>query len=286
MKNKIIWTGFSKMLLGILFITHTAFAQNNTQNNKELKRPHYTGYFDLNLNMGIPMQEYGTATTSIPFGFNLSYMHQPNRKVPLLIGGDLGYLGVGSKTNNRTLTSDITANGVLIDRLEIPLRFVINNNLLASHLKLRFLSPTEYVKVYIDGIGGFNYLWTATAVYDKSEQHYFTKNGQNDNGLIRRKTQLQSLTYSAGAGVGLLIQLEPNFFLNMAAHYAFGGRANYYDNSQIKNWNIGLNTSGYSPNQSGGTLTDSDLTVDATPKRSKTDMLLIQLGVCWNILSR
>jgi hypothetical protein len=73
-------------------------------------------------------------------------------------------------------------------------------------------------------------------------------------------------------------------YLNLGVHYAFGGRANYYDNSQIQNWDIQLNTTGYNPNQTNGAFKDDDLTVDATPKRSKTDMLLIQVGLSWNVV--
>lgn len=251
---------------------------------KKVKLPPHTGYFDLNLQMGVPMQEYSTATQSLPFGFNFGYMHQPSRYVPLLIGGDFSYMSVGTNTIDRALTADITANGVLIDQLFIPLQFQINNNLITSHLKLRFLAPTKYVKPYIDGIGGFNYLWTGTQVFDRSQQQFFARNNNNDNGLITRNTQLQSFTYSAGAGTGLLFQLKPNFYLNVGVCYAFGGRANYYDNSQIQNWDIQLNTSGYNPNQTNGAFKDSDLYVDAIPKRSKTDMLLIQLGFSWNVV--
>jgi hypothetical protein len=265
----------------LVLLTQFATAQTTTSNKKP-KLPPHTGYFDLNLLMGVPMQEYGTATSSLPFGFNFSYMHQPSRYVPLLIGGDFGYMSVGNKTINRTLTADITANGVLLDQLIIPLQFKINNNLLTSHLKLRFLAPTNYIKPYVDGIGGFNYLWTSTQVFDRSEQRFFARD--NDDGLISRKTQLQSFTYSAGAGGGILFQLKPHMYLNLGVHYAFGGRANYYDNSQIQNWDIQLNTTGYNPNQTNGTFKDDDLTVDATPKRSKTDMLLIQVGLSWNVV--
>lgn len=274
------------LLIALIACIGTASAQTNS-NTKKKKLPVHTGYFDINLAMGVPMQEYSTATGSIPFGFNLGYLHQPNRKIPMLIGGDFGYLSVGSKTINRTLTADITANGTLIDQLNIPLQFRINNNLITSHLKLRFLAPTYGVKPYVDGIGGFNYLWTGTEVYDRSEQRYFARNNNNinnDNGLISRKTQVQSFTYSAGAGGGLLFQLRPNMYLNLGVHYAFGGTATYYDNSQIQNWDIQLNTTNYNPNQTNGTFKDADLDVNAIPKRSRTDMLLIQVGLSWNVV--
>lgn len=268
----------------IVLISFSSAYSQTTPQNKKKKLPPHTGYFDFNLQMGVPMQEYSTATSSLPFGFNLGYLHQPNRKIPLLIGGDLSYLSVGNKTINRTLSADITANGVLIDQLIIPLQFRINNNLLTSHLKLRFLSPTDYIKFYVDGIGGFNYLWTGTEVYDRSDQRFFTRNNNNDNGLISRSTQVQSFTYSAGGGGGLMFQLKGHMYLNLAVHYALGGRATYYDNSQIQNWDIQLNTSGYNPNQTNGTFKDSDLTVNAIPKRSRTDMLLIQMGLSWNVM--
>ena len=225
------------------------------------------------------MQEYRLATNSLPFGMNLSYVYQPSVKVPLGIGVNFNCLSVGSKTVDRALTADITANGILLDQLYIPLEFQIHNNIIATHLDGRFIAPTNVVKPYVDGLLGFNYLWTSTAVYDRSDKGYFNA---DENGLITRKTQIDDFTYSVGAGTGVIIQIGRRSFINAGAHYLFSGIAQYYDRSQIKDWDIELNVSGVSQNAGQNTFEPGDMTYSAVPKKSKTDMLMIQAGFTFN----
>jgi hypothetical protein len=237
------------------------------------------GWLSLNLNMGLPMQEFKNSTSSLPFGGNFNYYYQPSENVPLMIGFDMGYLGAGNKTINRTLTADISVGGVVIDQLNIPLEFRINNNILNGHVNFRFLAPTEIVKPYVDGIAGFNYLWTATELYDRSNERYFTTDEDN---RIYRKSQLQDFTYSIGMGGGILFQVGATTFVNLGAHYAFGGNAEYYDRDQIQTWDIQISSSALTQNQQSGSLDQDDIAVNAIPKKSKTDMLLLELGLTFS----
>ena len=267
------------MLVASFLVAITAQAQTNSPARK--KAPRYGSYFSLNLLAGVPVQEYRLATNSLPFGMNLSYVYQPSVKVPLGVGVNFNYLSVGSKTVERALTADITANGILLDQLYIPLEFQIHNNIVSLHLDGRFIAPTNVIKPYVDGLAGFNYLWTATAVYDKSSERYF--DSADEEGLISRKTQIDDFTYSIGTGGGVIIQIGRKSFVNVGAHYLFSGVAQYYDRSQIKDWDIELNVTGVTQAGSGqGTFEPGDIAYSAVPKKSRTDMLKIQAGFTFN----
>ena len=262
-----------------LFVVSFSLVNAQTPVQRKPKVPTYGSWLSTNLMMGIPMQEYAAVTNSLPFGFNFNYAYQPSTRVPLAFGVNVGYLNVGSRSIDRALTADITAGGMLLDQLYIPLRFEIANNMVQAHVNGRFIAPTNVVKPYVDVLGGLNYLWTSTAVYDDSPERYFAT---NEDGLITGKTQLDDLTWSAGGGAGVLVQLGRRTHLNAGAHYLFGGRAQFYDRSQIEDWDIQLNVSGVT--QGGqGTFEPGDLTYGAVPKKSATDMLTVQLGLTFDL---
>ncbi len=270
-------------LITLLF-TQFAFSQNNPAPKQAPKKRSST-YGDLNLSMGIPMYNYKETTTSLPFGGTFNIVHQPSRHVPILFGGGISYLHAGGQRVNETLTAEITANGLPIQGFEplvIPLEFRMNNHILNGHGMVRFQAPLRYVKPYIDILGGFNYLWTSTAVYDNSPERYFTTT--NDNNLIDRQTQQRSFTWSAGFGAGFYIQLNNDTYLNLNASYLGGGWARYFDKKQVQSWDVQLSVS--SPTPGEGSLNADNIDVNTVPKNSRTDMLYAQLGLGFNFGGR
>jgi hypothetical protein len=245
--------------------------------NKKKPAPKFGSatYGDFSATLGIPMYSFAETSTSTPFGINFNIIHQPTTRVPVLFGGGLAYLNAGGNRVDRVLTADITAGNILIDQLSIPLEFRMNNHIINGHALVRFQAPGKYFKPYIDIVGGFNYLWTGTAVYDRSPERFFTT---EDNGLITRKTQESSITWAAGFGAGAFIYLNSDLFLNINATYMGGGWAKYYDRNQVSNWDVQLNVNGASDLQSGS-LGDNALNVNAIPKNSRTDMIYAQIGV-------
>ena len=264
----------------LLFVISFQLTNAQSPVMRKPKAPTYASWLSANLMMGIPMQEYAASTNSLPFGLNVHYVFQPSVRAPLGFGLNIGYLNVGTRSIERALTADITAGGVLLDQLYIPLRFEITNNIFQAHAVGRFIAPTNVVKPYVDVLGGMNYLWTSTAVYDDSPEHYFAT---DDDGLITRKTQLDDFTWSAGAGTGVMIQVGKKTHINAGAHYLFGGKAQYFDKSQIQDWDIQLNVSGVT--QGGqGSFEPGDLTYGAVPKKSRTEMLTVELGVTFDLV--
>ncbi len=60
----------------------------------------------------------------------------------------------------------------------------------------------------------------------------------------------------------------------------FGGKLDYFDRNQINEWDIELNSSTVlSQNDKEGSLNSNNISVDALPKRSLTNMLFVQAGV-------
>jgi hypothetical protein len=269
---------FMKRFFSFFFlscISVVVFAQP-ANNKKPAAKPNRSSTFgDFSLNLGIPMYSFDETSSSTPFGINFNIIHQPTTRIPILFGGGLAYLHAGGNRVDRLLTADITAGNILIDQLSIPLEFRMNNHIINGHGLVRFQAPGKYFKPYIDLVGGFNYLWTGTAVYDRSPERFFAT---EDNGLITRKTQESSLTWAAGFGAGAFIYLSSDLFLNINATYMGGGWAKYYDRNQISNWDVQLNVNGVSDVQAGS-LGDDALNVNAFPKNSRTDMIYAQIGV-------
>jgi hypothetical protein len=252
-------------------------AQQFTKQSIQKPNTYKANYFDVSVTMGIPMDEFSNTTTSLPFGLTFNYLHQPSTRSPILFGGGLTYLSAGSKTIKQTLSADIKVGNTVIDQLNIPLEFRVGNSILNGHAMMRIQAHSETIKPYFDLLAGFNYLWTSTSLYDRSNQNYFQS--KNNNNLIYSKNQQSSITWSAGAGAGIQARLGKNTYLNIGANYMLGGSVKYFDRNQVKNWDIQLNPSAAANAYTEGTLTENDISVNAIPKRSFTNMLMANAGV-------
>jgi hypothetical protein len=271
MRNTLLIILFFQRIVCFSQVNNAANARKNIASNSS------SNYLDLNLTMGIPMDEFASTTSSLPFGFTLNYLHQPTNRLPFLYGGGFTYLSAGTNTINKTLTADITLGSVLIDQLRIPLEFNIRNQIVNGHLMMRIQGNHPTVKPYLDLLGGFNYFWTRTTLYDRSAENYFTT---DDKDRIFQKNQLSRITWSAGIGLGICARLNKSTFLNLGGTYMLGGKLDYFDRNQINKWDIELNSSTVlSQNDKEGSLNSNNIDVDAFPKRSATNMLFAQAGV-------
>ena len=253
----------------ILFAVQS-FSQNTT------KKPKQKFYGDIGLELSIPMKEFADSTNAVGFGFGGGVMYQPSTKVPLLIGGDLGFLVYGSNTQRQTLYANITAGNTVIDQLVMPLRFETTNSMFNMHLRMRLLAHTTIIRPYVDGVAGFNSMFTTTSVYDESEQHYFT---DPSTDLITSSTEQADITYQVGYAGGMLIDLKKNLHLNLQANYLYGGKISYYDANKTDNWDISLSTTSFS---SSNNVNSNDLNINAVPTTSKSNMLLFMASLAWD----
>lgn len=229
-------------------------------------------YAGLGFELGVPIHDFATYNDNAFPGGAFSLFYQPAGKVPLLIGADFGYLGMGYKTDNPTLHADIVANGTVIQSIDIPLRVETTNSAFTGRLDFRVLSPTKYFKPYIDAFAGFNSFSTSTSIYDESEENYLS---DADNPLITRTNVNNSWTYTYGAAGGMLVELGKSFLIDVRLAYAMGGAANYYTRDDISDWTVEFSTVPTDPND----LNSDDISISAVPKRSVTDMIQGSIGI-------
>lgn len=234
------------------------------------------GLFGIDMVGGIPNGQFATYSDNLKFGVMVNFLYQPSEKIPISIGGDLGWLGNGRKVQYEELTADITAGGVLIDQLYFPLRIETMNNIFTGHLLLRVTAPTNVFIPYAEGFLGFNNFFTSTSIYDESEEHYFS---ETDNQLITSEVQQSDWGLSYGAAAGLLIQLKEELHVNLKFAYNMGTAVSYYTKEDIQNWNVEVNN--INSAASGYELNEDDIEVSAVPKTSKTDMLQPTLGIAF-----
>ena len=249
-------------------------SKSNSSSAKKKPVKNSATYFDLNLRMGIPMNEFGDATDALPFGMNGTLLWQPTLDIPIAVGFDLGYMNYGIVTQEEILTVDITANGQLIDQFYIPLDIRTSNNIFDGHVVLRCIAPTDYFKPYIEGLFGFHHFWTGTTIYDNSPEHYMSTPEDN---VVSASTQLSDGGLSYGGGVGMIVEFNDHVGLNLRANYLFGSRLDWFDRDDTQTWEITIDA--------GSAITDPDevankgVIVDALAHRTTTDMITAQLGV-------
>lgn len=229
-------------------------------------------YFNINFNLGIPINEYKTYNDEIAPGGGFDLLFQPHVKVPLLVGFNMAFMSGGSQIQRETLTADIVAGNTVIETLYFPMRVETYNSIVTGNLSLRVQAPTNYVKPYVEGLVGFNYFGTNTSVYDESEEFYLS---EADNPLITSSNQNSDWTYSFGGAAGMLIQINDHMFIDLRAAYRKGGNAEYYVEDDIEEWELVFNTVPTDPDD----FEEDDLDIAAVPKYSKTDMIVGTIGL-------
>jgi hypothetical protein len=225
----------------------------------------------------IPLNAFKENTTSAGFGVNLHFYIPFQKDIPLYFGIGFGYYNFGSNKQDIHEDLNVTAGNTVISTIPIDFNVETNNNLVNGFLAVRVKAPLDIVQPYLEIKGGFNYLYTRTAVYDNTEDKLFTK-GKEDN-LINSRTPSSGFTYAYGVEGGFIIKPWKNFGINLSAEYLIGGKSEYYDKSQTAQWTIAFNGTG-SFNPTNPDAKDLDLKSDAaSPRKSITDVLLISAGV-------
>jgi hypothetical protein len=76
----------------------------------------------------------------------------------------------------------------------------------------------------------------------------------------------------------LQIQLFDQFFLDLRTYFLFGGEADFFDGQDTRRWEVSF-TDPYDPDTFDTDQLDGDnLSYEAEPRNSTTDMLIVQLG--------
>ncbi|HPE96416.1 MAG: hypothetical protein H6548_06355 [Chitinophagales bacterium] len=256
----------SRLLLSLLLLSPVALiAQTNGQ-----------GLFGVDLVIGLPQDEFKEVNKDALVGVMVNFLYQPSPDIPISIGGDLGWMGNGRKVQYEELTADITAGGVLIDQLYFPLRIETSNNVFTGHLLVRATAPTKIFKPYAEGFVGFNNFFTTTAIYDESEEFYFS---EEDNPLITSQSQSSDWGLSYGGAAGVLVELGQTVMLNLRCAYNLGTTVQYYTRDDIQNWEVEVNN--ISSGSGGYEFDEDNVDVSAIPKSSSITMIQPTVGIAF-----
>jgi hypothetical protein len=195
---------------------------------------------------GFPQGEFSQNVSHAGLGVTWDFFYRVSR-TPFSIGTSMGFLTYGSQSRAEILSPTIPDVVVSVDT---------TNNILLTHFLLRYQPPisSRVVRPYVEGLVGFNYLWTQTSLGGGSDQ--ITSTNFSDSAI----------SYGAGAGMSLCLHQGgmPSYSpayrvdLNLGVRYLFGGQAEYLNEGAIRTVNGDVY---YSVN------------------RSNTDLLVATVGV-------
>ncbi|UCD93360.1 MAG: hypothetical protein JSU69_06180 [Candidatus Zixiibacteriota bacterium] len=204
----------------------------------------------LSFMLGFPQGEFSDNVDKTGYGVSGELAYKP-RLSPFSIGGSLAYMVYGRE--KRTEPFSYTIPDVFVD-------VITTNSLFSGHILLRTEVPKGPIRPYVDGLLGFNYLFTETKIEGYSDEP------------IAKTTNFDDAVFSYGAGGGVLIKVfgdeaalkaarfgkSPLVFIDLRLRYLIGGEAEY-----LKEGSIGR----------VGTTVVYDVI------ESKTDLLTFHIGV-------
>ena len=180
-----------------------------------------------NLTLGFPQGEFdeNVETTGIG-GTGFFAVNFPQS--PLTVGGSIGFIIYGRETDERPFSHTIP---------DVYVDVTTTNSILQGHLFLRLQPPRGAFLPYLDGLIGFNYLWTETSIEDQDTPGF---------DEIASTTQLQDITFSYGVGGGLMFRVydasakenKKNdlkaVYVDLGIRYLMGGEAEYLKEGSIE----------------------------------------------------
>ncbi len=259
------------LLTFALLLVHISFAQT---------------HLNLAGQIGVPIGEFRENTDAIGGGFKAGLYVPFAPNVPVFFVLDFGYMLYGSNTQLINENLEVRAsNGALLSNIPVNLRVRTNNNLMNGFTGIRLKAPLATVQPYVDGLVGFNYLYTRTVVTDETQQGLFSRRdpntGQVTSNQINATTQESSFVLSYGGAFGMQIKLSENVRLDARGIYLIGGEADYFDRSQTEQWSVSFSGSTFNPTNPNPDELDL-ITPDSQPKQSKTDMFIGTLGITFS----
>ncbi len=202
----------------------------------------------LNFLMAYPQNDFRSNVDRTFYGLSGEFFYRPRRS-PLSLGVSLEYLNYGNET--RTESWDEAVPEVWVD-------VTTRNSLFSVAAVLRLSPEAGFLRPYVEGLVGFNYLFTYTSVRDDDSW----------SEAIATTTNFDDWTLAYGVGAGAILRaLEVrnrrggsvfSLYLEFGLRYLKGGTAEYLrENGILRN---------------GGSLAYVPLT-------STTDLVKSRLGV-------
>ncbi|HMB93222.1 MAG TPA: outer membrane beta-barrel protein [Rhodothermales bacterium] len=201
----------------------------------------------LNFSVGIPQGSFEQHVDDVGFGIN-AFAGVGLGRTPIVVGVDLGAQIYGFERRNEPFSNTIP---------DVTVDVETSNSILLAHLLLRIQPPTGMVQPYLDGLFGLKHFSTETSIHSENF---------NDGDPIASSTNFEDTALSYGVGGGLSVKVYGGrggrgkvraVHINAGVHYLLGSEAEYLKEGSIER---------------------RDGQVFFTTERSKTDMLIPQLG--------
>ena len=173
--------------------------------------------------LGFPLGRFNDNIDRLGVGGS-GYFAYKFKNSPFSAGLSFSVLVLGSQTRVELFSANVP---------EVEVDVATKNYVLMSHLVLRIQLPEGKLRPYVEGLLGFNYLWTETGVYDRGW-------GIRE---IASSVNHSDFTWSAGAGGGLLVEIYEKkkhrekggfaIYIDFGARCLLGGKAEYLSEGGI-----------------------------------------------------
>tara|TARA_R110000868_G_scaffold259361_1_gene517117 strand:- start:18132 stop:18788 length:657 start_codon:yes stop_codon:yes gene_type:complete len=171
--------------------------------------------FDIGFALGTPNGSFQQSLDRNSYGLDIGATYQIGNS-PFHIGGGLVYQNFGWSERSEYFSPDIP---------EVELRVRTTNNMVTPHLLVRIEPNLGVISPFVEGMYGFNYLYTESSVLDDWDEEE-----------IASSVNYDSYTSSVGIGGGVKFKLyegydEDGDFIGVSlilkTKYMLGGEANY-----------------------------------------------------------
>lgn len=185
--------------------------------------------FDVGFALGTPNGSFQQSLERNSYGIDASATYQI-RDTPIHLGGGLIYQNYGWRERSEYFSPDIQ---------EVRVRVRTTNNMITPHFLLRIEPDLGAVSPFVEGIFGFNYLYTESAIVDDWSEEELTSSVNYD-----------SYTSNYGIGGGMKFRLydgydeDGDYFgvsLMVKAKFMLGGEADYLKEGGLERTRRGLN---------------------------------------------
>ncbi len=134
--------------------------------------------------LGFPQGEFKDNLDRIGGGLSAEFLGSLH-PTPFKIGASVGFLIYGSETRTEPFSTTIP---------DVTVDVTTSNNILLVHFLLRAQPAKGVVRPYVDGLLGFNYLFTETKIESRLQE-------------VAASTNFDDFAFSYGGGGGIMIQV-------------------------------------------------------------------------------
>ncbi len=211
--------------------------------------------FGLGGQIMLPHGDFKNNIDAIGGGGNLYGLYRFSN-TPLALGFDLGFGTFGRDSRVEPLSTTIPDLKVQVDN---------SYNIVQALFMMRIQAPDGAVRPYVEGLAGWNYLFTETSISDRR----FGGGGEP----IASDTNFDDTAFAYGGGAGVMIRVfdwseripesvtgshpPKSGYITLSTRYLYGNEAEYLKKGSI-------------------TAENGNVTYDVS--KSRTNMMMIQLG--------